>query len=186
MIDLRLLELIIAGVAAVATISATFFAWRAVREGKETVVLGRETAQIARQTLEIQKENLASLNETARVSQESLQLAQDNLQAARQEHSLIERDHLTRRLTLAADAVVQIYVAATQIRSHVVTANVELAAARARLRAALVGLPYNLKESRHLIQQGADPAGINTILRTWTTALNELENAIAAQSTDQG
>lgn len=180
--DLRVVELVITGAAAIATILATYFAWRAVHEGRETVTVARKTVEVGKETLAIERQNLSSLQETARVSRQSLQLAQENLEAARHEHGLIERDHLTQRLTAAADAVVQIYRAATQIQSHVVTAGVELAAARARLRAALVGLPQELREARNLLHQGPDPAGLGIILRTWTNALAEIEDAIKGLS----
>lgn len=180
MSGLRTIELMITGAAALATILATYFAWRAVREGKDTVALARETVEVGKETLGIETENLSSLQETTRIGRESLQLAQPNLQAARQEHALIERDHLIRRLTAVADAVVQTYLAANRIQSHVVTAGLELAAARARLRSALVGLPQELKETRNLIHQGGDPAGLGIILRTWDNALREVEDAVEA------
>lgn len=59
-----------------------------------------------------------------------------------------------------------------------VTGGVELASARARLRAALVGLPQDLKEARNLVHQGGDPAGLGIILRTWSNALAEIEDAM--------
>lgn len=174
------MNLVLTGASAVATIVATYFAWRAVREGKDTVTLARETVELGKETLDIERENLSTLQETARLGQESLELAHDNLAAARHEHTLIEHDHLTRRLAAAGDAVVQIYVAANRIQSNVVTAGLELAASRARLRAALVGLPQELKQARNLIHQGRDPAGVAIILGTWDNALREIEDAIAA------
>lgn len=178
--EVRTVELLVTGVAAVATILATYFAWRAVREGKDTVTLARETVEVGKETLAIERENLSNLEETTRLGRESLQLAQENLQAVRQEHALIERDHLIGRLGSVADAVVETYLAANRIQSHLVTAGLELAAARARLRSALVGLPQELKQTRNLVHQGSDPAGLGIILRTWTNALHEVENAIEA------
>lgn len=184
MTKIRIIELLITGAAGFATIAATYFAWRAVREGKDTVALARETVEVGKETLATERENLSNLQETSRIERASLQLAQENLEAARHEHTLIERDHLTRRLTVSADAVVQIYVAATRIQSGVVPAGVELAAARAQLRAGVVGIPQELKAARNLLNQGADLAGLGIILRTWTNALAEIEEAIEGLTED--
>ena len=178
--DITHIELVIAGLGAIATVTATYFAWRAVREGKDTVALARETVEVGRETLAIEKQNLSNLQETTRLSQQSLELAEENLTAARTEHDLMERAHLTVRLERAGEAVVAIYIAATRIENHVVTAGIDFAAARARFRTALAGLPQDLNKSRKLVDQGADPAGLGIIKRTWTEALIEIEAAITA------
>ncbi len=201
MSELRIIELAIGSIAAIATVVATFFAWRAVREGRETVRVAKETVDIGKRSLEVGERNLEALRETARIGETSLELASGNLQTLKEtaatsrssldlasenltlvqrEHELMERDHLVTRLMRVADAVVDIHTAATEIQGHVVTGSLHLAAARARLRAALTGLPQELQHCRRLPEQGADPAGVGTILRTWNEALAEIEAAIAS------
>lgn len=179
----RDIDLIVTGLSAIATILATYFAWRAIREGRSTVVLARETVELSKETLIIEREALANLQASTRLAEKTLQSTQHAIEAARQENSLIERDQLMRRYASAAEAVARIYHAATRVQLNVVTAGVELAVARALLRAALVGLPGELKDARDLVRQGSDPAGIEIILRKWTSALYEIEEALTALST---
>lgn len=183
MTALGIVDLIVSGVAGIATILATYFAWRAVHESKETVVLASETVEVAKAALEVEKENLASLKDTVRTGHEALQLAQENLETARGEQRLVEAHHYTERLSRLANAVVDFYMAATRIEALVVSAPLEFAAARARLRAGLVGLPMDLPKCRALPNQGSDPGGLGIIKNTWTTALFEIEEAIAQLTT---